>query len=233
MPRRIIDRSDDDLHLDLRQGFKGGERVPWMHRQMSSHKLSKPLNQLGARGVWVPAPPANSHGAVVKLWTAKASGTAAHSSYLSQGKGRDGADATLYDREGHALDRQAFIQRARTDRHQLRGMVSLDAGDRADLITFAKRWLQQLETDIQSPVDALFAVHHDTSHPHVHVVIRGTLPDGQALYLKKSYWAYGLKYRAQTIATAMLGPTPGVSMRTVQAVHQWLQQHRPGKELTQ
>jgi hypothetical protein len=41
---------------------------------------------------------------------------------------------------------------------------------------------------------------------HAHVVIRGVLPDGQKLYLTKSYWAYGLKYRAQTIATAMLGP---------------------------
>jgi hypothetical protein len=229
MPRRIIDR-DDELHLDLRQGSQSDARVPWMRRQMSAQRLSKPLSQLGARGVWVPEPPKTSQGAVVKLWTAKASTTAAHTTYLSQGKGRDGADAALYDREGQPLDRQAFIQRARTDGHPLRAIVSLDAGDRTDLISFATHWLQQLETDIQSPVDALFAVHHDTSHPHVHVVIRGTLPDGQALYLKKSYWAYGLKYRAQTIATAMLGPTPGVSQRTVQAVHQWLQQHRPGKE---
>ncbi len=200
---------------------------------MASQRLAKPLNQLGARGVWVPVPYKNSQGAVVKLWTAKASTTGAHTSYLSHSKGLDGADAALYDREGQPLDRQAFIQRAKTDGHQLRGMVSLDAGDRADLIAFAKRWLQQMATDIQSPVDALFAVHHDTSHPHVHVVIRGTLPDGQPLYLKKSYWACGLKYRAQTIATAMLGPTTGISQRTVQAVQQWLQQHSRGKEWTQ
>jgi len=231
MPRRIVDR-DDDLHLDLRQGPKGGERVPWMQRQMSSQRLAKPLNQMGARGVWVPAPPANSQGAVVTLWTAKASTTAGHTSYLSKGKGLDGADAEVFDREGQPLDRQAFSQRARSDGHQIRGMVSLDAGDRADLVRFAQHLLKQLETDIQSPVDALFAVHHDTAHPHVHVVIRGTLPDGQLLYLKKSYWAYGLKYRAQTIATAMLGRTPSVSQRTVQAVQQWLQQHRLGKELT-
>lgn len=232
MPRRIVDRSDD-LQMDLRQGSKGGERLPWMQRHMASQRLAKPLNQLGARGVWVPAPPANSQGAVVKLWTAKASGTAAHTSYLSQGKGRDGNDAALFDREGQPLDRQAFIQRAKTDGHQIRGMVSLDAGDRADLVTFAKRWLQQLETDIQSPVDALFAVHHDTKHPHVHVVIRGTLPDGQKLYLTKSYWAYGLKYRAQTIATSMLGPVQQpLSARIVEALR-WLGAREPSRGMSQ
>jgi hypothetical protein len=59
----------------------------------------------------VPKPPANSQGAIVKLWTANARTTAAHASYLSKGKGLDGTDAELFDRDG-PVDRQAFIQRA-------------------------------------------------------------------------------------------------------------------------
>jgi hypothetical protein len=231
MPRRILDR-DEDLHLDLRQGPTSADRVPWMQRHMSAARLAKPLAQLGARGVWVPPPPARSQGAVVKLWTAKASTTAAHLGYLSKEKELDGADAQLYNAQGQPLDRQAFTQLARADGHQIRGIVSLDAGDRADLIRFGQRLLQQVAADIQSPVDAAFAVHRDTPHPHVHMVIRGTLPDGQALYLTKHYWAYGLKYRAQGIATSMLGPTPGVSQRTVQAVRQWLRQRTYTQEVT-
>jgi type IV secretory pathway VirD2 relaxase len=85
-------------------------------------------------------------------------------------------------------------------------MVSLDAGERADLRRFLPRLMAQFEADIGSRVDWLAAVHHDSPHVHAHVVIRGVLPDGQKLYLTKSYWAYGFKYRAQGIATAMLGP---------------------------
>jgi hypothetical protein len=231
MPRRLLDR-DEELRLDLRQGPHSPDCLPWMRRHMSASRLAKPLAQLGARGVWVPPPPARSQGAVVKLWTAKASTTSAHTRYLREGKGRDGADAVLYDRDGQPVDRQAFVQRARDDGHQLRAMVSLEAGDRADLVRFGRRLLRQIEADVQSPIDAMFAVHHDTLHPHLHLVIRGVLPNGETLYLTKHYWAYGLKYRAQTLATAMLGPMPGVSQRTVQVVRQWLLQRAQGKELT-
>jgi hypothetical protein len=49
----------------------------------------------------------------------------------------------------------------------------------------------------------------------------------------KHYWAHGFKYRAQVLATAMLGPTPGVSRRAVQAVRAWLSERAQGQELTQ
>jgi hypothetical protein len=214
MPRRIIARSDDVL-LDLRQGPKTGEWQRRMDRRLRQHHLSKPLTQLGARGVWVPKPPANSQGAIVKWWTANAHTTGMHTNDVRQGKGLEGTDAELFDRDG-PVDRQAFVQRARQDGHQLRGMVSLDAGDQADWRRFLPRLMAQFEAD----------------RVHAHVVIRGVLPDGQPLYLTKHYWAYGFKYRAQTLATAMLGPTPGVLGRAVQAVRQWLQPRIQGQELT-
>jgi type IV secretory pathway VirD2 relaxase len=111
-------------------------------------------------------------------------------------------------------------------------MVSLDAGDRADLRRFLPRLMAQFEADVGTRVDWLGAVHHDMSRIHAHVVIRGVLPDGQTLYLTKHYWVYGFKYRAQTLATAMLGPALGVSRQAVQAVRQWLQPRIQGEELT-
>jgi hypothetical protein len=204
MPRRILDRSDD-LQLDLRQGPQSPERVKWLQRSQRQQRLPKPLNQLGARGVWVPPPPAHSQGAIVKLWAAKASTTGVHTAYLRQGKGLEGTDAELFDRDG-PVDRLTFVQRAKADAHQIRGMVSLDAGDRVDLRRFLPRLMAQVEADIGARVDWLGAVHHDTARVHAHLVIRGRLPGGQPLYLTKSYWAYGFKYRAQQVATAMLGP---------------------------
>src|SRR5215510_7880743 len=109
MPRRFLNR-DDDLQLDLRQGASSPERLTWMQRAQRQQRLPKPLTQLEARGVWVPPPPARSQGAVVKLWLAKASTTGVHTAYLRQGKGLEGADAELFDRNG-PVDRLAFVQR--------------------------------------------------------------------------------------------------------------------------
>ncbi len=231
MPRRILDRSDD-LRLDLRQGPQSPERVKWLQRSQRQQRLPKPLNQLGARGVWVPQPPANSQGAIVKLWLAKASTTGVHTMYLRQGKGLEGTDAELFDRDG-PVDRHAFVQRAREDGHQLRGMVSLDAGDRADLRRFLPRLMAQFEADVGTRVDWLGAVHHDTARVHAHLVIRGVLPDGQKLYLTKHYWAYGFKYRAQTLATAMLGPVRQPMSAQLSATLGRLRERLSGKEMSQ
>jgi hypothetical protein len=230
MPRRFLNR-DDDLQLDLRQGASSAERLTWMRRAQRQQRLPKPLNQLGARGVWVPPPPANSQGAIVKLWLAKASTTGVHTSYLRQGKGIDGMDAELFDRDG-PVDRHAFVQHARQDSHQIRGMVSLDAGDRADLRRFLPRLMAQFEADIGARVDWLGAIHHDTPRVHAHVVIRGVLADGQKLYLTRSYWAHGLKYRAQGLATAMLGPVRRPMSTQLSVTLGRLRERLHGKELT-
>jgi hypothetical protein len=229
MPRRFLNR-DDDLQLDLRQGASSPERLTWMQRAQRQQRLPKPLNQLGARGVWVPPPPARSQGAVVKLWLAKASTTGVHTAYLRQGKGLEGTDAELFDRDG-PVDRLAFVHRAREDGHQLRGMVSLNAGDRADLRRFLPRLMAQFEADIGSRVDWLGAIHHDTPRVHAHVVIRGVLPGGQQLYLTKSYWAHGLKYRAQQVATAMLGPVRQPMSAQLSATLERLRERLSGQEI--
>jgi hypothetical protein len=147
---------------------------------MRQHHLSKPLRQLRARGVWVPKPPTNGQGAIVKLWTANAHTTVMHTSYFRQGKGLEGTDAVLFDRDG-PVDRQALIQRARQDGHQRRGMASLDAGDRADMRRCLPRLMAQFEADVGTRVAWLGAAHHDTARVHTHVVIRGVLLDGQPL----------------------------------------------------
>jgi hypothetical protein len=226
----FLNRSDD-IQLDLRQGPKTGDRQPWMQRHMQAQRLPKPLNQLGARGVWVPPPPPHSQGAIVKLWTAKASTTGVHANYLSRGKGLDGADAVLFGRDG-PVDRQAFIHRARQDSHQIRAMISLDAGDRLNLQGFVQRLMRRFEADIDAPVSYLAAVHHDTSRVHAHVVIPGRDDHGKELYLTKHYWTYGFRYRAQGLATAMLGPVQQPLSARMVAALQRVRERLRGQEMS-
>jgi hypothetical protein len=194
MPRRVITH-DDEIKLDLRRGF--------IQRAQGMHQLAKPLRQLSPRGVLVPEPPKGSQGAVVKLWTAKASTSKAHAGYLSRGKGVDGTDAEIF-----GPDPQGFVTRATEDSHQIRGMISLDAGDRLDLKGFIERLMAQVQRDLGAPIDWLAAVHHDTTHVHAHLLIRGRDLHGRDVYFTKHYWAYGLKYRVQELATAYLGRVP-------------------------
>jgi hypothetical protein len=216
MPRRIITH-DDEIRLDLRRGFIG--------KAQGMHRLNRPVRQLQPRGVLVPEPPKGSQGAVVKLWSAKVSGTRRHLRYLAEGKGVDGVDAEVF---GHAP--QGLVQRAQEDTHQIRGMVSLDAGEALDLKAFMTRLMAQVSQDVRAPVDWVSAVHHDTNHVHAHLLIRGRDLNGRDLYFTKFYWAYGLKYRVQNLATAELGrvETPGLA----QAIRAWWQQRTQGKELS-
>jgi type IV secretory pathway VirD2 relaxase len=91
--------------------------------------------------------------------------------------------------------------------------------------------MAQFEADIGARVDWLGAIHHDTPRVHAHLVIRGVLPDGQKLYLTKSYWAHGLKHRAQTIATAMLGPVRQPMSAQLSATLDRLRERLAGKEM--
>jgi hypothetical protein len=213
MPRRIVTH-DDEITLDLRRGFIG--------KAQGMPHLPKPLRQLGARGVVVAPPPEGSQGAVVKLWSAKVSGTRGHLRYLAEGKGVDGVDAEVF---GH--DPQGLVTRAREDTHQIRGMVSLDAGDRVDLKAFMTQLMTQVERDVGARVDWVSAVHHDTDHVHAHLLIRGRDLHGKELYFTKHYWAYGLRYRVQWQATEVLGRVepPGL----LQAIRTWWQGRTHGR----
>jgi hypothetical protein len=201
MPRRVIDRPDD-LQLDLRQGHvQRAQQHAW-------HRVPRHLRQLGARGLVVPPPPAGSRGVVVKGWLAKASTTGPHLRYLTHGKGTDGADTTLFGSQGFVRDPRDFIRAAQADPHQFRWVVSAVDGDRLQLMRYTQALMRQVERDVQRPLEWLAAIHRDTSHVHTHVVVRGRDRDGRDLYVLPHYLSRGVRYRAMSLATAVLGRVP-------------------------
>jgi hypothetical protein len=70
-----------------------------------------------------------------------------------------------------------------------------------------------LERDVGRKVEWAAANHFDTSHPHVHIVVRGIDCDGRELRIDRGYISAGMRWRAQELATQELGPRPERDVR--------------------
>jgi type IV secretory pathway VirD2 relaxase len=62
-----------------------------------------------------------------------------------------------------------------------------------------------MEVDLGTRLAWAAIDHHDTVHPHVHVVIRGVDDEGQTLLLSRDYVHSGLRARSQELLTRELG----------------------------
>jgi len=133
---------------------------------------------------------------------------AAHLRYLGRdGVTRDGAPGRLFDREGEDADRQAFAERCDDDRHHFRFIVSPDdAHELADLKDFTRELMTDAERDLGTKLDWVAVEHHNTEHPHIHVLVRGITDRGDNLVISRDYISEGLRARAGALVTLELGP---------------------------
>jgi type IV secretory pathway VirD2 relaxase len=139
----------------------------------------------------------------------------AHVRYLQRdGTTRDGERGRLYGAETEAADGKAFIERGREDRHQFRFIVAAEDGDRlSDLRAFTRDLMQQMEQDLDTPLDWVSVDHFNTGHPHSHVIVRGRDELGKDLIIAQDYITDGLRLRAQERATLELGPETDRELR--------------------
>lgn len=84
-------------------------------------------------------------------------------------------------------------------------IISPERGDELDLEQFTKDLLGQMDKDLNLRLEWTAAVHKNTQHHHVHLVIRGIDKDGKEVKLPKEYVKRGIRERAQELATAKLG----------------------------
>lgn len=190
---------DAALDVDLRFG-------QIRRAQSQAVRLPQNLRQLGAVGPFVPPPPAGSQRTVVKGWISNPHTTGDHLQYLQQGKGQQGQHAVLFGAAG-PVDPQRFAQAAQDDTHQFRFSVSLkEAQPYFAFRPYIEALMAQVERDVRRPLAWVAAVHHDTAHPHAHVVLRGRDLEGTPLFFTKDYLSHGLRFRADRIATWLLGP---------------------------
>ena len=131
----------------------------------------------------------------------------AHLRYLQRdGVTKDGEKGQVYSASQDVEDGRAFVERGREDRHQFRFIVSAEEGvDLSDHRATTRDLMKQMETDLGTRLDWIAVDHHNTGHPHTHIIFRGVTDDGKTLNIAGDYIAYGIRERASEVVTRELG----------------------------
>ncbi|GGI79320.1 hypothetical protein GCM10007973_14930 [Polymorphobacter multimanifer] len=131
----------------------------------------------------------------------------AHLRYLERdGVTRDGDKGQVYSAERDVADGPAFLDRGREDRHQFRFIVSAEEGlELSDLRSTTRDLMTAMEADLGTKLDWIAVDHHNTGHPHTHILMRGVTDDGKMLNIAGDYIAHGVRERASEIVTLELG----------------------------
>jgi type IV secretory pathway VirD2 relaxase len=158
------------------------------------------------------AAPAKSQRVIVKARVVKmgATGKAAlarHISYVERdGVGREGEEGRFFDAGSDQADGRAFAKTCAEDRHHFRFIVSPENGaDIADMKGFARGLMGRAEEALGTKLDWIGAEHHDSGHPHLHLIIRGVRSDGRDLVMSREFISHGMRREAQGLATELLG----------------------------
>jgi type IV secretory pathway VirD2 relaxase len=133
--------------------------------------------------------------------------TDAHLRYLERdGVTRDGERGRAYSGIENEADGRKFIESGREDRHQFRFIVAPeDAAEMDDLRGFTRDLMRQMEKDLDTRLDWIAVDHHNTGHPHTHIIVRGVTGDGKILNIAGDYIAHGVRHRASELVTLELG----------------------------
>ncbi len=139
----------------------------------------------------------------------------AHLHYLERdGVTRDGEKGRAYSAVGDEVDAEVFVERSGEDRHQFRFIVAPeDAAELGDLKRFTRDLMRQMESDLGTKLDWIAVDHHNTSHPHSHILVRGVLDDGRILNIASDYIAHGIRHRASDLMTLELGPQTEIELQ--------------------
>jgi len=134
----------------------------------------------------------------------------AHMRYVQRdGVTREGAPGQLYGADTDKADGRAFVDRAEAgdDSRQFRFIVSAEDGaEYDDLKPLTRRLMAQMEKDLDTKLDWVAVDHHNTGHPHTHIIVRGRNDRGADLVIAKDYLTQGLRERAAELVSLDLGP---------------------------
>ncbi len=147
--------------------------------------------------------------------SARSAPLTAHLKYLGrEGVTQDGEKARMFGPGDDAVDPKAFAERCQDDRHHFRFIISPeDATDLADLRSFSRDLMHQMEKDLGTELDWVGVDHWNTDNPHVHIILRGKLDDGQDLVISRDYIKEGMRARAQDLVTLELGLRTDLDIR--------------------
>jgi type IV secretory pathway VirD2 relaxase len=133
----------------------------------------------------------------------------AHGRYLARESAtfENDAKAVGFSRESNVIDVAAQLQswQAAGDERFWKLIVSPEFGDRVDLSRLTRSLIERMEDDLGTALEWTAVAHHNTEHPHVHLVVRGRRDDGDALRLRRQYVQSGIREIAEDLCTRQLG----------------------------
>lgn len=151
-----------------------------------------------------------------KVFMTTSRGVDAYLRYLKRdGITQDGELGKPYSSLEDEADGKAFLVRGRQDRHQFRFIVSPeDSIEMADLRGFTRDLMCQMEKDLNTRLDWIAVDHHNTGHPHTHILLRGVLDNGRILYIAGNYITRVIRHRASDLITRELGHQRELELET-------------------
>ena len=133
----------------------------------------------------------------------------AHGRYIARESAafENDARAVGFSRETEPIDIAGQLEswQAAGDQQMWKIIVSPEFGDKVDLPRLTRELLGRMEKDLGTDLEWVAAEHHNTEHPHVHVVIRGVRDSGETLRLSREYVQQGIRGIAADLCTRQLG----------------------------
>ncbi|MEH6487906.1 DUF3363 domain-containing protein [Hyphomonas oceanitis] len=145
---------------------------------------------------------------IVRMSVSSAAALMAHVAYIKRDAALSEQDrGRLFDRNSEDAGKRDFVDAVSEDRHHFRIIVSPEDGtEMADLKPFVRDLVSQMEKDMETRLEWVGAIHHDTGRPHAHLIIRGRREDGRDLVMPREYISHGIRQCAEDLMTLELGP---------------------------
>jgi type IV secretory pathway VirD2 relaxase len=133
----------------------------------------------------------------------------AHGRYLARESAahENPAEGVGFGRADQGIDIESRLenwQRA-GDERMWKLIISPEFGDLADLRRLTTDLMERVEKDLGTDLEWVAVEHHNTEHPHVHVVVRGLRSDGAGLRMSRDYIQQGIRSAAEHLCTRQLG----------------------------
>ena len=133
----------------------------------------------------------------------------AHGRYLARESAtfENDAKGVGFHQESSGIDiaRQLENWQGAGDEHLWKMIVSPEFGDRIDLSRLTRDLIKEMGKDLGTELEWVAVAHHNTEHPHVHVVVRGIRSDRESLRFSRDYVQHGIRSITADLCTRQLG----------------------------
>jgi type IV secretory pathway VirD2 relaxase len=136
----------------------------------------------------------------------------AHGRYLARESATAGHNhAVGFNRDRSDIDVARELERWQSsdDQRLWKVILSPEFGQRIDLQRLTRDLAGRMAVDLGTSLEWIAVAHHNTEHPHVHMVIRGVRSEGQPLQMRRDYVKHGIRALAEDLCTRQIGYRTG------------------------